>query len=999
MSLIGDQQRKNSKQKQPVIKPLKVQAQPVQIQAPEAPEAPAPAPASEANFIEFAAPDAPPLPEAPAPEPEPAAPAPAPAGDAALDEALDLTPTPGAQALNPPAASSIVESVGKLQAPTVLEDVGQQYGDSRIYAPEVISTKVPTVFDTLNTQSTHDLVKQGYAGINETATRRHAEQEAAVAESQRQLEDRNRLVNVPRVDKPWHAAPADANATPFGDILFGSEQHRRDQPFRPEQGSFGKQGAGLLGGLNYLLNLPVNLTVGLAAEANAAAESIFKAAGMKEADAQNFARNGVLGLLPERMRPSSLLGFDWKKAQQRNLVQDAIRGDQVGDTNDPRGVNKGAFFSPRRSQNIRSRQVAQPGNPLSQIDQGYNDVVAVAQDDPIGTAIEVMTQLFNPGDAIMDNVWGAAWKRFARKAPAAPAPAPPKRPLLESTSAKRQAAAAKPVPPAPPKQTGYSVYNGYANYQPPVSGKPQKASPAAPDFAAKLPQVPGYNPRQKPQLPATVPQKAPRVIQGTSEVVQKALPPVVEPSVVKATDVDDLMQTPSGTALQVGIGSPSTKPIPAPTSLIIKAADDSTEALLDVAEELATHKAIIAQPLQQLDELFETTVDFGRKAVDELPFETLSTEAVARAFQTGAKLNLPQAAIERIAKTSPDIAFLISEAAYEPLQRFIGKTSIKMENIYEMISEVNNLSIRDLAMVAEDAPLPKDFLIEAPRQLFHGTALANWTPQYNWKLNGSRGELGMGMYLTNDNKVAAQYAGALMGENAPPGSLNKDIEPAVHTISFKGKATLDARASIPSNSEFIDNLLEGLDEDFIDNVKRSLQRDNNTTYVGLLNKLEANLVRSDLEPTEEVLRMYQEVLADNLRILGYDSVYDSKSGFLLALDETKTLAVEVNKLQVPVGIMDSVVNRYNVDSYAAKFYPERLTTDANLRDSAAKVLNQLEDMVDTELKTVQQEIIKRGLDERSTLLPKLERLDDESVATVDDALAPIPPASKNPCQP
>lgn len=999
MSLINDQQRTRSGQTKPTIKPLP-SVQPAQA-ADQLEQIQAPSPAAPEATGESLLPETQSIGEPGTtglfPDAATDAMIPTPPVDNALEDALNLTP-PMQDGVGVgtriPTPEEILQNVGRAQMPRVLQDVGQQYGDDKLYAPDIIVTKVPTVYNTIDPKSTLDLVKQGYAGISDTAGRRDAEQRAAAQQTQQIIEDRNRLLNVPRVDKPWNASPAANNNNPFSDILFGNEQHRRDQPFKPQQGSYGKQGAGLLGGINYLLNLPLNASVAVAGEINEATANIFKTFGVSEKDAQNYARNGLLGLLPEKLRPSSLLGFDWKKAQSRNLIQDALTGDPVGDTNDPKGTNKGVFYSPRRSQNVRSRQIADPKNPLSQVDQAYNDVIAVAQNDPIGTAIEVGIQLFNPGDAIIDKVWNTAWRSLGKKTAGevgqrsvrqTPKPKPAQN-LLPPSGAKPK--------PSTPSPSNIRVQNGSATWR-------------APGEVTALPKKPDVVQAQV--VNATAPQKSPRVLTGSPEVVQKALPPAIDPASIKGINVQELLNTPSGTALKVGIGKPSAEPLLLPPGLTLRGVDDipgGTKAaptfdLLDAAEELAAHKAVLAQPLNQLDDLFETSVDFGRRTIQEVPFEKLTPEAVERIFDTGARLNIPEQALQRIDDLSPEIGMLLRESDYDGLADFVGSAGMPRYAVSDIISEVNNLELSEIAIVKAN-PTAR-FTTKAPDVIHHGTALKNWTPIYNTRLNGSRGELGSGLYLVDKPEVAQSYAGAVMGENAPVGALELDIDPAVYSLKQKFESTLDARAKIPSNDLFVRQVIDGLDDELQSNVMRSVQRDSSTSYVSLWNKIEANLVRSNLEPTENLLRSVNNRVSENLRNLGYDSIYDAKSGFALALDETKLITIDVVPVPRATNPMDAIVNRYNADAYTAKFYPERVTTDANLRDSAAKVLNQTEDAVDTKLREVQQEIIKRGYDKRETVLPDKDSIRAEpppkQPETFEEAVKEIPARSNNPCQP
>ena len=83
---------------------------------------------------------------------------------------------------------------------------------------------------------------------------------------------------------------------------------------------------------------------------------------------------------------------------------------------------------------------------------------------------------------------------------------------------------------------------------------------------------------------------------------------------------------------------------------------------------------------------------------------------------------------------------------------------------------------------------------------------------------------------------------------------------------------------------------------------------------------------------------------------------------------------------------------------------QRLSSDANLRDSTAKLHNQNLDTIDNQLSKVQQEIIAaESKSQSSTVLPPATEVKKSRKTpkpkSVDEALAKTPPTSKNPCEP
>lgn len=432
-----------------------------------------------------------------------------------------------------------------------------------------------------------------------------------------------------------------------------------------------------------------------------------------------------------------------------------------------------------------------------------------------------------------------------------------------------------------------------------------------------------------------------------------------------------------------------------------------TQNLLEAQRQLAAHKAVIQAPLKQLDNVFDTTVDYGRKITDELPYSKITTDTVASAFRNGSKLNLPPQSFVKIqGSLGKEVTEALFKADYADVFSLASKSSLKMSDIVNVIVRANNSTIDEkVKAIQKLTALPNT--IKFPEKMMHGTALKGWNPNYNIRINGSRGELGSGLYVTNRKSVAVDYAKAIISENVSPGANALDIQPSTYDISNSFTATFSARGKLAPNSETVNGLLANLPEEIKSSVKRSLQRDKTTSYVGVLNKIEAAIPKSGLEPTEEVLKDLYGKVSDNLRNMGYDSVYDSKSGFGLILDETKITVGKPNLLPKTQSPLQAALARYNADAYAAKFYNERLTTDANLRDSAYKVLSQLENNVDEKLAKVQQDIISRGLDKQSSVLPPRQTLkagtslNDAKPDNLSEVLSEIKPKSNpkdNPCE-
>jgi hypothetical protein len=1121
MSLINEQQRDDAQVEQPLVKPIKPNVPPVSTDAGGiSAEAPLTQQVAESTSVVDVGKGFPSV----ATEEQPA--------QASVDP-FSLSPQMQADAPPLPIAPTQEQLVGGIaRTPSLWQNIGEDYGLDKLYSTEILQTNIPTVY---TSAPTNDFISKGYGYLGEFQQRQQQASLQQAAQQQAVLQNRDRLVNVPKVDKPWYTAPDIGGM--FGNFLFGS----KEQQARSERGEvdiwndvYGKQGAGAGGFLKYVLNTPLNFGIGAAAELNVTVANALEAIGVPRERAEAFARDGFLSFTPKGfpLRPSNVIGMNTERVRKQNLIVEALKGEPIGDTNDPKQDAKGAFYSPRRK----------PGDAWWQ--------------DPLGASIEIGVNLFNPLDSPVDDAISfGVRKLFSTFKPAtkvAPevaevvkpkipnAPSIPKKPTLALPPGKVEG---KPV-----EQQLQELFApqlkipGPQKLLPPVKvqlGEQKLLPPARTSVVSEV---------DISKLPIAQPTKAPRVYNNTVEVIQKAVPPSVSLPTNVNVPFEALSGTPSELAMRIGMGKPSALPVEIPPfvvsadgaldELVVKGVDEvaeeastyvpservlnlrsklddlklspedekllrdagaydrvkanidrsrqeleqqidelitlekklvDTETLLDAAEQLASHKTIVQAPLKKLDELFEETVDFGRKQTDDVPYAKLTDTDVVNTINTGGRFNLPETAYEYIRMSAPSIEPFLREADYDSLMEFISKTGIPPEDIVRLISSANNAGINAIARSVSPAealrgtytevPAPSKSTVELTSQeptsqelarhsteptaddtltqvketavkkarvrkakvdapieitkvakkktvfgkLYHGTAVAGWKPQYNLLDNGSRGELGSGLYMiAADESQAAMYARSVMNENASAGARAQEVAPAVYEIDNRFNRVLDARNPLKSSDKLFKTLAQSLPDELRQAVVTSLNRDSKATYVSFMNKVEANLVKSGLEPTESTLKQVSDGISNTLRQMGYDAVYDANSKFFMALDESKLAVVNSKQLPLAETPLQAVLNKYNVDAYAAKFYPERLTTDANLRDSAYKVLSQTENSLDTKLKSIQTEIINRGIDKRDTVLPPKETFrrtaTQQNPTTMTEALDEVTPKVDNPCE-
>lgn len=394
---------------------------------------------------------------------------------------------------------------------------------------------------------------------------------------------------------------------------------------------------------------------------------------------------------------------------------------------------------------------------------------------------------------------------------------------------------------------------------------------------------------------------------------------------------------------------------PAGTSRAAK--EVPTADLVAAAQELASVKQVIAKPKQQLQQLFDETTDFGRRELTTPVAEVTTVDEVLEAFENGGKPLIAEVAYKAI---DTNIANRLMAGAFDDASNLASASGQDITNVVgRAVAAHNAYASTGYTLVAK--PATQWLATKLPADLYHGTPFANgFRADYNLKLHGSRGELGKGLYLTGDWMQSRMYAQASVSKNASPVTADFKLEPAIVFFNSDLKAPLDSRKLIPANDSFFDSLLEGLPETLQKLTKDSLRKTAKTqSYSRTLDKIEALAKKAGVSTSEESMQAIYSTLTDNLSKMGYDSVYDSSSKALMVIDNTRI--AEKTRAVIAKPEFTPEQARYNVDAYMSSFYRKRLSTDANLRDSAYGVHDAVEQAVDAKLSDVQAEVIKRDI--------------------------------------
>jgi hypothetical protein len=382
----------------------------------------------------------------------------------------------------------------------------------------------------------------------------------------------------------------------------------------------------------------------------------------------------------------------------------------------------------------------------------------------------------------------------------------------------------------------------------------------------------------------------------------------------------------------------------------------STDDLAEAAAELGSTNSLIDSVKERLDNVFAEVNDFGRKPLTQPEAVELTVGEVTKIWDNGGfvpwRLPIDFPGRKQLMSGIGDAIWTFVDSypdAYEDVSNFLKRAV-----------EAHNANIKKRPVVNREATRPKGISRIKPKEAYHGTAISSWTPDYNVSVSPSRGELGSGLYLSLNPRVAEDYAKALVGNNAPQSTLDLDIsEPGVFKLDTSKLTTpLDANTPI-KNPKFFKDLANSLPEDLADHVKESLDWKKVDTYTRFLDTVESSVNSVyDSGVNEDILTSAFEAISASLRNKGFDSVVDHKSGFLNVLDPS-LLSVTGKTPVTPPTAIEAVIARYNADAFAAANYPNRLTTDANLRDAAYQIMEQLQEGVDDKLEEVQNLLQKR----------------------------------------
>lgn len=378
----------------------------------------------------------------------------------------------------------------------------------------------------------------------------------------------------------------------------------------------------------------------------------------------------------------------------------------------------------------------------------------------------------------------------------------------------------------------------------------------------------------------------------------------------------------------------------------------STPTLMDEVADLAAAKQDINNLADDVGKVLDNSLDLGRKPIDTPGFKPTSQAEMIDVLQKGGEVNVIRKAFDVLPK---GLSNLLKKG---DLQSFTQKAEVLGRDFVDDIAKVAQRHNELLTTPGKPSSFKSRYAKPFQADLYHGTAIENWSPKYNLSLYGSRGELGSGLYLTRNLDEASDYARATTNANLNPEMAASALKPSLNQVKVNFAKSLDANLKISTQDQIFVKLVKDLPVEITEPLKKLLIKRKNITFNGFMDKLDNALVKSNLGTDEGLLRKVSETVSDNLRSLGFDGVVDNKAGWVNVLDADTTTLLNKSDLANPT-LSEASSARYNTESLAKKKYPKRLTTDANLREASYTKLRQKSNELDTRLDNAQKELGRR----------------------------------------
>lgn len=300
----------------------------------------------------------------------------------------------------------------------------------------------------------------------------------------------------------------------------------------------------------------------------------------------------------------------------------------------------------------------------------------------------------------------------------------------------------------------------------------------------------------------------------------------------------------------------------------------------ELAPEVVESKRILAESLERVENL----PNVGRRnALDAAPFQPSKPPVTETNLKLEDTPEIPDEAV-KFADAVIEHERVGSQATNRAIFKITkGEISddlqVKIRNVLD--NETTNVREKLIELYAKEK---FGIEIQEQRPFYHGSKVRNLDLNSIDPIVGSaRHELGVGIYLTNNIKYAEDYALATPHRNLPPiEGRNFDEIGQVYSVTPNVKKTIIANDPAPKDvhEAFLKAVAESFDEEVVRAVRKTLGvkkqlkpfRDYYTTVDSIVAK-----VAGDMDFPESEVLQFQRIVADKLRVMGYDSILDNGS--------------------------------------------------------------------------------------------------------------------------
>lgn len=428
----------------------------------------------------------------------------------------------------------------------------------------------------------------------------------------------------------------------------------------------------------------------------------------------------------------------------------------------------------------------------------------------------------------------------------------------------------------------------------------------------------------------------------------------------------------------------------------------------EVAAELVEQQHVLKESMEKIDEIpdigrhdildpvpqrFEATLDDLLESID-VPAKEVGVSNIATVRQVGVEGGVPTyevvggftpkpvngmvrvidlsvtdvygpsvklVDVENIVRTGKEEVFNIpivkqvgtvsGEAQYELVSGSLPKAVNGMVRVFDSTnpdaySYVNKLVDVQNIVSVPDIPI-SEVAVELNNFVWsHGTKVKEIDLSFLDPFQGAaRGELGTGIYLTNNPETAVKFAKATPARNVPPvPTRTYSDEGFVHNIKTTFNRVLQADEPV---SAFKDTLIEsietaGLDEQVVNTLRRKLLRKelNIEQVFDEINQAVGDVY--DEFPEEAVLSLQRDITS-KIRLIGYDAIVKitPEETVVSVLNPTKIVTEAVTSVGVDKDTLSQTAYRFNVDKRTSEIFSTNKTTSVNLEESARNLQTEL----------------------------------------------------------